>query len=277
MSSNVKTIRFSARLSFIFLVLTYLVCVNMEVGFLQFNTVWVSNNFALTVCGGVFASLLVVLACEFQKYYENKRNTENLFYSHLVSAYIKLTIMQANIEALLSHPEQTIPPKAIDSLIDYIQQEINFLRNVDYTPLIGSKKDQAFSAFWQFEDDVALKIENFLKSAKYLEIAVNTDQIHNLEKNGHQGQITSASHDTHIVLEALQEMIVSEIQAVDHCITIFNNGCGNRYHWDDVKSTVTAKPDDKMFYEYDEFIQKYSAVSNPSPDEKQRIGNSTEV
>ena len=56
MRTQIKVIRF-----------TYLITLNMEIGFLNLDTSWLSNNFALTICGGVFVSLLVMLICEVQK------------------------------------------------------------------------------------------------------------------------------------------------------------------------------------------------------------------
>lgn len=67
MRTQIKVIRFAAINSAIFAVFTYLITLNMEIGFLNLDTSWLSKNFALTICGGVFVSLLVMLICEVQK------------------------------------------------------------------------------------------------------------------------------------------------------------------------------------------------------------------
>lgn len=77
MSTSIKVIKFTSILSIIFLVITYLITVNIESRFISLNTIWISNNFLLTVFGGVFASTLVVLFCEINKYLIDKKRIIN--------------------------------------------------------------------------------------------------------------------------------------------------------------------------------------------------------
>ncbi len=71
-------------MSILFLSLTYFITVNVEAHILEFNTIWLSNNLALTVFGGAFASMLVVLICEVQKYITVKTSVkEYIFYQAL--------------------------------------------------------------------------------------------------------------------------------------------------------------------------------------------------
>ena len=80
MSGNIKTIKFTAVLSAVFAILTYIITLNVEVAFFAPNWPWISNNFALTVCGGIFASTLVVMLCEVQKYLSNKSSCEIIYF-----------------------------------------------------------------------------------------------------------------------------------------------------------------------------------------------------
>ena len=84
MRSNIETIKFTGTFSILFVVITYIVALNMEIGFFQPNWSWMSNNFALAVCSGAFASFLVVLLCELQKYRNNKLICENYMFSQAV-------------------------------------------------------------------------------------------------------------------------------------------------------------------------------------------------
>ena len=81
MRTSIKVIKFTSILSFIFLVITYLITINIDGGFVKLNTIWISNNFLLTGFGGMFASTLVVLLCEINKYLIDKKNTENQLFS----------------------------------------------------------------------------------------------------------------------------------------------------------------------------------------------------
>ena len=71
MSSNLKTMKLTAILSGVFLIVTFTVCLNMS--YEWFSIKWLSNDFLLTVFGGLFASTLVVLICEWQKYFFKTR------------------------------------------------------------------------------------------------------------------------------------------------------------------------------------------------------------
>ena len=78
MSTSIKVIKFTSILSTIFLIITYLITVNIESNFISLNTIWISNNFLLTVFCGVFASTLVVMFCEINKYLIKDLNINNI-------------------------------------------------------------------------------------------------------------------------------------------------------------------------------------------------------
>lgn len=83
MRTNILRIRFDLLGSVLFAVIAYAVSVNMEIGFFAPNWWWMSNNFALTVSGGIFTGFLVALLCEIREYEEQKQKAERdiLFYS----------------------------------------------------------------------------------------------------------------------------------------------------------------------------------------------------
>ena len=72
MKTNILRIRFELFGSVLFAVIVYAVSVNMEIGFFEPNWWWMSNNFALTVSGGVFTGFLVALLSEVREYEENE-------------------------------------------------------------------------------------------------------------------------------------------------------------------------------------------------------------
>ncbi|MBP3629882.1 MAG: hypothetical protein J6J23_00125, partial [Clostridia bacterium] len=72
MSSNLKTMKLTVILSGCFLIVTFIICLNKS--YEWFSIKWVSNDFLLTVFCGLFSSTLVVLICEWQKYFFNKRS-----------------------------------------------------------------------------------------------------------------------------------------------------------------------------------------------------------
>lgn len=81
MKTYVLRIRFELFGSVLFAVIAYAVSVNMEIGFFTPNWWWMSNNFALTVSGGVFTGFLVALLSEVREYEEKKVKMEsNIIY-----------------------------------------------------------------------------------------------------------------------------------------------------------------------------------------------------
>jgi len=133
MITSVKVIKFTSILSIIFLVITYLITVNIESGFIQFHTIWISNNFLLTVFGGVFASTLVVLFCEINKYLIDKKNTENQLFFQTMYLYQALFLMQHIILDYQSHPKAQIPENLFDNTTQMIKSQVCYLRGVDYS------------------------------------------------------------------------------------------------------------------------------------------------
>ena len=77
MKTNILRIRFELFGSVLFAVIVYAVSVNMEIGFFEPNWWWMSNNFALTVSGGVFTGFLVALLSEVREYEEKKIEVES--------------------------------------------------------------------------------------------------------------------------------------------------------------------------------------------------------
>lgn len=65
MSASVNTIK---RLLWVLLgvfALTYIISLNIENHFVAVNTKWLSNVFLFAIVGGAFASLVIVLVCEY--------------------------------------------------------------------------------------------------------------------------------------------------------------------------------------------------------------------
>lgn len=104
MRIQVKVIRFTLLMSIVFAAIAYLVTLNIEIGFLALSVPWLSNNFVLTVCGGAFSSMLVVLIGEVQKYFLNKKAAEEFLFSHTAYVYGQLRIIKNIFKFVLMIP-----------------------------------------------------------------------------------------------------------------------------------------------------------------------------
>ncbi len=96
MRESIKVIKWCSAISLIFLILTYIVSVNIDSSFIAVNTVWLSNNFLITLFGGVFASMLVVGLCEVQNYLSAKSNAEQYIFFQGMYLYQALEQMRSH-------------------------------------------------------------------------------------------------------------------------------------------------------------------------------------
>ena len=114
MRGNVKVIKFTAFVSILFLALTYFTTVNMETHMLELNTIWFSNDFVLTIFGGAFASMLVVLICEVQKYITAKASVEEYIFYQALYLYQALFLMKQNICDHQRNTEAGVPDNLLE-------------------------------------------------------------------------------------------------------------------------------------------------------------------
>lgn len=112
--------------------LTYVVTLNMELAFFTPQYPWISNNFILTVCGGVFTSTLVVLLCEVQKYLGNKANCEQYLFYQTMYLYSIIFQMQKNVEEYIANEEEVVPEGLLEKSAQMAQYQVNTIRNIDY-------------------------------------------------------------------------------------------------------------------------------------------------
>ena len=132
MLESIKMIKFCSVVSLICLILFYFTTIDAETYFAKLDFLGISNDFFITVFGGVFASIITVGACEYQKYRIMKFNTENyLFYQgfHLYQALIQL---KQNIEDYIKHPGWLVAENLLDESIRMIQCEVTAIQRVEY-------------------------------------------------------------------------------------------------------------------------------------------------
>ena len=127
MRESIKVIKCCGCISLLFLILTYLVSVNIEGNFIKFNTVWISNSFWLTLFGGVFASMLVVVLCEIQKYLSTKANAEQFIFFQALYLFQALEQMRVIVVDYLDYQELQVTENLFDESIR-IYEGVFFLR-----------------------------------------------------------------------------------------------------------------------------------------------------
>ena len=236
MSGNIKIIKFTVVLSCIFALLTYIVSLNMELLFFAPNWTWMSNNFALTVSGGIFASTLVVMLCEIQKYLSNKANCELYLFYQTLYLYTALLQAQKGIEEYVKNPAKPIPENLLSQSVYRTQCQINAVQNTDYTTF--SSKNRLVSARQKFFLESLADMNSFLLSDNYLKQAIITTKIRNLEQNHSQKFITSSDLLVQETLSIINKKSLSLLECVSNFLQEIDINCNSRFHWDELKQSI---------------------------------------
>ena len=73
MREDIKIIKLTGAICIISFLCTYLICINIETSFFSPDSIFVSNNFLLTISGGVLTGAILSLILEIQKYLLDNR------------------------------------------------------------------------------------------------------------------------------------------------------------------------------------------------------------
>lgn len=229
MSGNIKTIKFTAKLSVFFALLTYVVSLNMELAFFVPNWRWISNNFALTVCGGVFASTLVVMLCEIQKYWSNKIDCEQYLFYQTMYLYIALFVMQRNVGEYIVTKTEPVPESLLESPVQKIQCQVNAIQSIDYTTF--SSKNKLMIARRDFSEENLAKINVVLQYHNYLKSAILRTRIRNLEQFGKEKIVTSSDELVFKTLTIIDKQCKPLLDEISNYLKIIDQSCGGRFDW----------------------------------------------
>lgn len=236
MKTQIKVIRFVAIMSIFLAAVTYLITVNIEVGFINLSTPWLSNNFLLTVCGGAFASMLVVLLCEIQKYFEIKHTAENEIFAHGYNGYTQLIVLREEVQKLLANPDQTVTKDLLTTATSILKDEINILSRIEFCTF--SKRTKLEKVFSEFCQNTAGKITAYTITEGYLTLAVLADQMRYMDEHRATIAVTSSSPVTNETLKNIDAMIRSYITEVENFLEKVDDSCGKRFHWSLAKQSI---------------------------------------
>lgn len=229
MSGNIKTIKFTAVLSAVFAILTYIITLNMEVAFFALNWPWISNNFALTVCGGIFATTLVVMLCEVQKYLSNKSSCENYLFYQTMYLYLALFIIERITEEFIETPTEAVAENLLEDNVQRAQCQLNAIQSADYTTF--SSKNGLMVAQHNFCSKSIPNIRSFLLVDNYLKRAILTVQITNVEQFGMKKFITTADPLILQTLSIISKKSLVFLEEVSNHLQLIDSSCHNRFAW----------------------------------------------
>lgn len=236
MKSSIEIIRFTFKLSLLCGIATYLVTVNIETNFLSFHTAWISNNFALTICGGITTSILVVLLSEIQKYFHSKNSSEFYLFYHAVYLHNALFLLQQNILEYIENTNAIVPENLCEMRIQMAQSELIALQNTDYSTFSAKNPLTLIHQF--FCAETAAKIRPILNSSTYLQIAIHTAEIDNIKKYQVPRNITSANEIVGSTLKILYKNISFALNEIDKYLQQVDNYCKNKFDWAAMRTAI---------------------------------------
>lgn len=228
MSTCKKTIRFTAFASIVLLILTYFVTVNIESGFLSVDSVWLSNSFFLTFFGGAFASMVVVLLCEVQRFNTQKRATENYMFYHASMLYQFLFQLQQNIKDYQTHTNEEIVNQFEGGLIAQAKNEANALMSVDYIQL--SDKNAMSVGHQKYISDLERIMYPICQGESAYLISYNLTRMDQIKKSDDR-PITSSDGRINAVLEVQQKHITKAMEHTEAYLKLIEQECKGNYNW----------------------------------------------
>lgn len=250
MSTSVKFIRLTILLSTIFLVITY--AISLVISYEWFDFPFLSNTFLITIFGGAFASMLVVLVCEIQKYFLIKRDTENQIFKTAGTICGKLIFLQFALQKVLENKNEIVSDTCIREVPE-IQNAINIFKNIDYTSFTNNNAFQ--SIIIEMREWLLRKVTFVLNDSLFISIAINNDKIDNLKKINCEGVITSQSPNTNKVLMKFYSQLSPVVSKMEDYMSSIDKSCKNRYYWELAKLAIEKSWHDMPTDLYDEYIK----------------------
>ena len=252
MKTCIDTIKFVLVLSGAFMLLAYSISLNIENKFLNLDVFWLSNEFAFAIAGGSFASLLVILACELQKYFLLKRQTEDCIYNQLCALYTQITIIHYNTKRHLNELNISVPYTLIDEVANRGLLCLNNLASIDYTTF--PKNNTIKESLDLYNGNEGMCIRSFLQNSIFLKIAINEDKMNMLRRRRDE-IVTSSSPNTNLTLKKILDDSSAVLTLIEDSIDAIDKECKNRYHWNDVKRNIISYEEHFVSIDLDSYLK----------------------
>lgn len=253
MRDSIKVIKFTAVFSVIFMIITYLITVNMEIHFFELNTIWLSNNFVLTSCGGIFASFFVVFLCEVQKYLAAKSSVQAELFYHATYLYTALFYIQQNIREYRENKAYIVPDNLLDMRVAMVQGELSILQNTDYCTF--KAHNRFVDVHRKFCSEGAVKISTVVNNCNFLKTALYSARTQSTLSFGNA--VTSANPIVDKTLSVLEQETSEALLEVDTYLQKIDTCCKNRYNWGATRTTTHSDYVSIFTYsDIDDFLKK---------------------
>lgn len=234
MSISKQTIIFTAIFASAFLLLTGLIC-GLKYCYGKFEF----YDFLITIFGGIFASTLVVMVCEIQKYSLIKKKVEDELYNHMTIAYANAMVMKNIVGEVINNPNKPVVENSLIQCRNQLLSTLFHVCTIDYAPFKQGK--ELLVALQTFRNDIT-KTESTINDSIYFDIAISQDKILELQKNP---QSRLEINGTHVNVAAVAKILSAQFQAViEKCETFLSAiDYSKRYKFQERKTVIQQRGD----------------------------------
>lgn len=237
MSSNKTIIKFLCILAIVSLVLSYIVQLNIELGFCLPDSPWISNGFVFTVLTGVFASVVVALLLEIRQYQLNKAAAEvRIFYDSTI-LYAQLAIVKYTLLRIREHPKDIVSAESISMPSSICRQIKESLKNVDYSPII--KRNELRKYMLEYDEKISSRLDSFLFNASFIEQAIIKDKIEALKQKSLSVNPTYESYYTKLTVDKLLGDVTPIVDDFGMCMQKIAKAVDKTEKWNQIYKDFT--------------------------------------
>lgn len=252
MSASVNTLKRLLLILFIVALATYVVSLNMENHFIVCHAKWISNEFLFAIVCGVFASLFVVIVCEYIKYRQIKTSVENAIFMYYGNLYGQFLIIRGNCQRAINGNE-VVAENLIQPTCDNAMALADSIWGLDYRLFRKNNKVENILAHFKLEKHLLIK--NVLNEFTFLRIAIRVDSNH-LLLTGKRDIVTANCPNVNKALHRIIDQSEIIIAYLDQQLSQIDDEFKNRYFWDSIKKTLNDYQTNYTGQSLDNYLQK---------------------
>ena len=252
MSASVNTLKRLLLMLFIVASATYVVSLNMENHYFILQSKWISNDFLFAIVCGIFASLFVVIVCEYIKYRQVKTSVENAIFMYFGNLYGQFLIIRGNCQRAINGNE-VVADNLIQSTSDNAMALADSIWGLDYC--VFHKNNKIVNLLTHFKLEKHLLIKNVLTEFTFLRIAIREDS-KQLLLAGKRDIVTANCPKVNEALHRIVDQSTIIIAYLDQQLSHFDDEFKNRYNWESVKKTMNDYQTNYTTQSLDDYLHK---------------------
>lgn len=236
-------------------VATYVVSLNMENHFVICHSKWISNDFVFAIVCGIFASLFVVIVCEYIKYRQMKTSVEDAIFMYYGNLYGQFLIIRGNCQRAINGNE-VVADNLIQSTSDNAMALADSIWKLDYCVFHKFHKNNKLeNLLSNFRLEKHLLIKNVLTEFTFLRVAIREDS-KQLMLAGKRDIITANCPKVSETLHRIADQSEIIIAYLDQQLSQIDDEFKNRYNWDSIKKTLNDYQTNYTGQSLDNYLRK---------------------